>query len=134
MNEVIDGDPARKDEAAGNGLGGRYARHGQPCCLVGEILVKLGASVGTLKDLDREGEVIDKSRHPFWGRFDPVARALMASLQRNNDQGYQWGRIRWNLYRIDPYWIRVNPKFAYPGPWCNDENGHLSEGYEAPKF
>lgn len=134
MNEVIDGDPARKDEAADAGLGGRYARHGKPCCLVGEILIKLGASVGTLKELDRENETIKDSRHPFWNRFEPVARELMDSLQHKNDRGEQWGRVRWELYRIDPYWHAQKHPRAYPGPWCNDENGHVAHRHEAPKF
>lgn len=134
MDEVIDGDPARRDEAASNGLGGRYARHGKPCCLVGEVLVSLGASVGTLKELDRENETISDSRHPFWKRFDPVARDLLSSMQKSNDAGEQWGRIRWGLFRIDPYWVKANPKFAYPGPWCTDENGHVANWHEAPKF
>jgi hypothetical protein len=58
----------------------------------------------------------------------------MAALQRQNDQGLQWGLIRWNLYRIDPYWLKANPKFAYPGPWCTLENGHVSDWSKAPKF
>jgi hypothetical protein len=134
MNKVVDSDPARRDAAAGEGLGGRYVRHGKPCCLVGEILVTLGASVKTLKDLDREGEQIRDSRHPFWGRFDPVARDLMASLQKKNDQGRQWGQVKWSLFRIDPYWRKANPKFAFPGPWCTDENGHVADWGDGPKF
>lgn len=133
MNEIIDSDPARIDSAAKD-LGGKYARHGKPCCLIGEILVKLGASVGTLKELDREGEMLDDSGHPFWRRFEPVARDLMASLQRANDSGRQWGQIRWNLYRIDPYWKRNNHPRAYPGPWCTDETGHVAHWHEMPTF
>lgn len=134
MDRVVDTDPARRDDAARSGLGGRYARHGKPCCLVGEILIELGASVGTLKELDREGLTIDNSQHPFWRRFEPVARDLMVSLQKKNDRGIQWGQVRWDLFRIDPYWRKVNPKFAYPGSWCTDENGHVADWGSAPKF
>jgi hypothetical protein len=134
VDRLIDGDPARRDEAAGSGLGGRYARHGKPCCLVGEVLVALGASVGTLKELDKENEQISDSRHPFWRRFDPVTREFLSAMQKKNDRGEQWGRIKWELFRIDPYWVKANPKFAYPGPWCTNENGHVAEWSEAPKF
>lgn len=134
MNETIDPDPNRRDEAARNGQGGRYTRRGKPCCLIGEVLVNLGASVGTLKDLDRDAELIDDSGHPFWKRFDPLARDLMGAMQKQNDRGEQWGRIKWNLFRIDPYWLKENPKFAYAGSWCTLENGHVSERYSGPKF
>jgi hypothetical protein len=133
LNKVVDSDPARKDQAASDGLGGRYIRHGCPCCLVGEILVELGASLGTLKGLDRDGQAIDGSRHPFWRRFHPDALNLMIALQRANDGGSHWSQIKWDMFRIDPYWIKANPKFAFPGPWCTEENGHTAEWSERPK-
>ncbi len=134
LNTIVASNPSRRDEPARNGQGGRYARHGRPCCLVGEVLVNLGASVGTLKELDRDGRTIDDSPHPFWRRFDPIALQLLTALQRENDSGHSWGGTQWNLFRIDPYWKKRNPRFAYPGPWCTDENGHVSERNDAPKF
>lgn len=133
LDAAVESDPARIDEAARD-LGGRYARHGKPCCLVGDVLIRMGFKVGTLKDLDRDEKQIDESRHPLWRRFSPAARQMLAAAQRMNDGGSQWGQIRWGLYRIDAYWKNQNHPRAYPGPWCTDENGHVASWHECPKF
>jgi len=133
MNEVVDERPGKVDRRPEGGLTPRFVEHGQCACLVGAMLYRLGVELRTLRNLDREDQRIRDSVHPFWNRFDPVALALLDHLQNGNDGASPWGRVRWGAFRVDPYWIRNNPKFAYPGPWCTDENGHHEERYEAPE-
>ena len=127
LDKLVDASPGRKDEAARAGQGGRYARHGLPCCLVGAILVQLGASVATLKDLDRDDKQIDESTHPYWKRFDPVARKLLHYLQVRNDDGRTWDYIRLEAFTARGYWLEPHMPEAYhhrafPGPWCTKDN------------
>lgn len=133
MDEIVDGRPDRVDPRPGRGLGGRYAEHGKPCCLVGEILVKLGASVATLKDLDRDSEQIKGSRHNYWRRFEPVTLELLTYLQDQNDSATSWDRIRIKAFQANRYWLRESSwryrSRAFPGPWCTEENVRSYRGY-----
>jgi hypothetical protein len=131
MDGVVDGYPQGADArvSRSGSLGGRYVEHGEPCCLVGVILIRFGASVATLKDLDREDEEIKDSAHPYWKRFDPVALELLSYLQRQNDGGASWELARERAFTANKYWQRwIKPgerlyqERVYPGPWCTDEN------------
>ena len=131
MDAVVDGYPDGSDVRVGrsSGLGGRYVEHGEPCCLVGVMLVRFGASVATLKDLDREDEDITGSSHPYWKRFDPVALDLLSFLQRRNDSGSSWEQARREAFTANSYWKQwIKPGEAlyqervFPGRWCNDMN------------
>lgn len=114
--------PDHIDRRPDNGLTPRFIDHGKPACLVGVILARLGVSTGLLRGLDREGQALDESRHPLRRRFTPDAWALLAYLQSANDGASTWGRVRVQAFRPDPYWLRVYPKRAYPGPWCTSDN------------
>lgn len=136
MDQVIEHYPADSDARIDRSrlLGGRYAEHGEPCCLVGVMLIRFGASVATLKDLDREDEEISDSKHPYWKRFDPVALSLLAFLQRQNDGGASWTRTRELAFSPNTYWQswlkpgdRLYQERVYPGLWCTDENARYWE-------
>jgi hypothetical protein len=104
MDKVIAGTPAGADSRVGRKLGGRYAEHGKPCCLVGVMLIEFGASVATLKELDREAKWIEESVHPYWRRFEPLALSLLAFLQRQNDSGDSWEEAALAAFTGSSYW------------------------------
>lgn len=105
LRELSPQERARIDERVRRGVhgGARYVEHGEPCCLVAYLLVRVGVTVETLRDLDREGRRYDdgesgsmqlrESRHPFWDRFEPAARRLLEFLQLVQDSGRTWGEV-----------------------------------------
>ena len=78
--------------------GGRscsYARDGQPSCIVGHALVRLGLSVGDLELFDELGdsgisEVVEASGHIF-DEDDPEATRKATVAQNQQDHGKPWG-------------------------------------------
>jgi hypothetical protein len=114
----------RKDARAGRNLPPRYIEHGDPACMVAEIMYRLGISKGVIKALDQEpgnpggGVVLSESRHPIRMRFTTTAWALLIYLQRKNDVGYTWAEARRMAYTPTSAW---SAKY-YPGPWANEEN------------
>lgn len=102
MNEVVFTAPGHVDRRAENTLPARYVEHGEPVCLVAKILMKLGYSIGVLKELDREypmgeivhaGVLIGSSRHPALRKIQPEAIALLQFLQDRQDRGWTWSQI-----------------------------------------
>jgi hypothetical protein len=131
LDAVVDAKPKGFDVrvARSRDLGGRYAEHGEPCCLVGVLLIEFGATVATLKGLDREAKWIQESTHPYWRRFEPKALELLAFVQRQNDGGESWTRSRDLAFTGRTYWRdRLTGQESYyaervfPGPWCTAEN------------
>lgn len=114
--------PDHIDRRPNAGLTPRFIDHGQPACLVGVILARLGVSTGLLRALDRDGARLDEIEHPLRRRFTPEAWALLAYLQHGNDGATSWQEVRRRAFRPDPYWLRVYPKRAWPGPWCTSDN------------
>jgi hypothetical protein len=131
LDAVVDAKPKGFDVrvARSRDLGGRYAEHGEACCLVGVMLIEFGASIATLKELDREAKWIQDSTHPYWKRFEPEALELLAFVQRQNDGGASWARTRDLAFTGRSCWReRLTGSESYyaervfPGPWCTAEN------------
>lgn len=105
-----------------------YLERGKPTCLDAAILARLGVSTGLLRDLDKEGTRINATRHPLRRRFTEQAWELLTYLQNSNDAGTPWGRIREEAFRPNPYWWRVNRRYALAAmPWLTEETAILPE-------
>jgi hypothetical protein len=127
MDEVIDKQPERIDRRAEGHLGCVYAEHGDAACLVGVMLKTLGVKVRTLRALDREGKYIAESVHPYWRRFQPEARDLLAYLQRQNDGSWTWNKARERAFTVQRRWFEEGPESryyhrAFPGDWLTADN------------
>ena len=104
------------------GLRPRFLAQGKPCCLAGMILAHLGVSPGVLRDMDSTRLPLQLISHPIQKRFTPVAWDLLIFLQGKNDSAWRWGEARRAAFRVDPYWVKINTKFAFPGEWCTLDN------------
>lgn len=117
LDEVVAEEPARVDRRAASGmLCGRYTEHGKPCCLVGEMLYRMGYSIGRLKVLDRaaDGNPVQLRGSDLGRRFTPLAFDLLCYLQRLNDWGWSWERIREDALSISGGWAR-HRRYRYRG-------------------
>lgn len=80
---------------------------GEPSCVVGVALHRLGIPEPDIAALDWEAttnysylnggpsrcpQSVQGSKAPFWGRFEPAARGLLAYVQRRQDSGMPWGQ------------------------------------------
>lgn len=110
VDSVTAEQPDRVDARVGRDLAPRYVEHGRPCCLVAEVLTRLGVRIGVLKDLDVEsgpgggGVRLHLSRHPMLKRFDPVALELLAEVQHQQDLGRSWREVADVLLKPQPRW------------------------------
>lgn len=100
-SEIVAQYPDRVDARAGRGLAPRYVEHGEPCCLVAEVLARLGWSVSQLKLLDSEGPRKHKgggvqlslSRNPLLRRISPDGLMFLDYIQRRQDRKRPWSRV-----------------------------------------
>ncbi len=100
LKAVVAEDPGRRDTYIQDGHhNARYVVDGAPNCLVAVALHRMGASLGVLRQLDREvhgrggtntGVLLGATRHLFRLRFTPAAWELLASVQRHQDAGMKW--------------------------------------------
>jgi hypothetical protein len=72
------------DDRVDRKLPPRYVEHGEPCCLVANILHRCGFTIAQLKQFDTEpghggggGIILTESRHPLLKRIDPAALELV---------------------------------------------------------
>jgi hypothetical protein len=95
----------------------RYVEHGKPCCLVAEVLTRLGWSKTNLKQLDHEpgrsggGIKFAESRNLMLRRIDPLGLQLLDYLQRHQDTARTWGEVVADAFRPEPsspYWSRAD--------------------------
>lgn len=117
---VVAEDPKRTDRRAGTGiLTPRYAEHGCPACLVGEIMFRLGVSLNVLKEMHEIQ--LRHLRHPVMKRFTPNAWAMLVALQWCNDRDQTWAQAQANVLDEDegrwfPWWLKARP-------WLKEING-----------
>ena len=118
LDRVAPREPPEDDEQPASRVG-RYAWHGKPCCLVGEMLHEMGFSIGYLKALDRadEGDPILLSATDLTTRFEPLAFELMCYLQKLNDYNMRWMDVRKAALTLDPYWARFRVRRYSDKPW-----------------
>lgn len=74
----------------------RYLGDGEPLCLIGVLLDRLGIGLEVLAELDREDpdsgpKRLSFSTHEVWRGFERKARSLMEFAQREQDGGRPWG-------------------------------------------
>lgn len=117
LDEVAEAEPQRVGLRASQGrLAGRYTMHGEPCCLVAEMLVHMGFRIGRLKTLDRAADGQPIRLRDSWVRncFEPLAFDMLCYIQYENDRGRTWGQVRKDALSIDDYWAHF-PKYRYRG-------------------
>lgn len=112
--------PEHVDSRVGRKLAPRYLDKGEPCCLVAQVLSRLGVSTGVLRELDREGGttgggiILRHTRHPVRRRFDRVAWDLLCEVQDHQDRGRSWQQVADDLLRPPTEsWLRA-PRQGYP--------------------
>lgn len=106
---VVAEDPDRVDRrAATNSLSPRYAEHGCPACLVGEIMFRLGVKLTVLKEMHETP--LGDLRHPVQNKFTEMAWQMMIAIQWCNDRGLAWSHVQESV--IDktsrawfPWWL-----------------------------
>lgn len=72
-----------------------YAYEGEPSCMVGHALIRAGATVGQLEELDRNGGgagmLDDPNLSPIWENVTRGAVGVFFAAQVRQDQGDTWG-------------------------------------------
>lgn len=112
---------------------GFYAYHGKPCCLVGDILLRLGFSMGLIKALDNqeEGGPVLFRNSGLHRRFEPLAFEMMCCIQKINDRGHTWARVREDVLTIDSYWGRHGREARYVGrEWLRETRALNADEHE----
>lgn len=110
---VVAEEPTRSDRRATTGvLTPRYAEHGRPACLVGEIMFRLGIRLNVLKEMHEIQ--LRHLRHPVMKRFTPNAWAMLVALQWCNDRDQTWEQAQANVLDEDaqswfPWWLKNRP-------------------------
>lgn len=85
--------PDHHDRRAATGtLSPRYAEHGCPACLVGEIMFRLGIKISILKEMHETQ--LRHIRHPVKKRFTPSAWEMLLAIQWCNDRNESWEQVR----------------------------------------
>jgi len=118
--------PDRVDARAGRGLAPRYIEHGAPCCLVAEVLCRLGWSVDQLQQLDHEGGRrgggirFAESRNPMLRRIDPTARELLAHIQSQQDRRRTWDAVVAEAFQEDSHGSYWGQFPRHRRPWVTD--------------
>ncbi len=113
LTAVVAEDPDRHDRRAATGiLTPRYAEHGCPACLVGEIMFRLGISLNVLKEMHEIQ--LRHLRHPVMKKFTPNAWAMLVAIQWCNDRDQTWGQAQTNVCdeaepRWFPWWLKARP-------------------------
>lgn len=126
LKAIASADPDHVDRRAGEDLPARYVEHGKPSCLVARVLVKLGFSLGVLRQLDTEhpigwlfdvGVPIAESRHPALKRIDPLAMQLLKHVQDQQDKGLRWGVIVVDALHVRKDWFFGDRRERERKPW-----------------
>lgn len=110
LTAVAAEDPDRIDRrAATDRLAPRYAEHGCPACLVGEIMFRLGVKINVLKEM-HETPLLEL-KMPIQKRFTPLAWEMLAAIQWCNDRGYTWARAQSDVLGVTrgwfPWWLQA---------------------------
>lgn len=117
---VVAEQPDRQDRRATTGtLSPRYAEHGCPACLVGEIMFRLGVKINVLKEMHETQ--LRHLRHPVKKKFTPLAWEMLIALQWCNDRDQTWQQAQANvLDEAKPRWF---PWWLEDRPWLEEING-----------
>ena len=73
-----------------------YQRNGQPSCVVGHGMHRIGMPVHQLQEFDEEGDSavadIIETNQDLFDRDDNLALSLLVRTQNNQDQEVPWGQ------------------------------------------
>ena len=72
-----------------------YERNGEPSCIVGHAMHRLGVSTFDLREFDASGdsaiEDIIEANQDLFDRDDKLSMELLIDAQNSQDQGLPWG-------------------------------------------
>lgn len=121
LDEAVQADPSRVGLRASAGrMTGFCLHHGEPCCLAGDMLIRLGFAKSRVRQLDGEhdGTPISLADSGTGRYFEPLAFELMCCLQKVNDRGHTWAVAREAALTLDSYWGNKSVKYRCRGrPW-----------------
>lgn len=111
--------PEHRDRRATTGtLTPRYAEHGCPACLVGEILFRLGVKISVLKEMHETQ--LRHLRHPVQRKFTPNAWMMLVAIQWCNDRNQTWEQARAGVLGEENAWF---PWWLKDRPWMKEIDG-----------